>query len=770
MEDDAPSAEALAILVEGICQGVGFRPFTVNLAQSKGVSGYVMNTESGVNIRVEGAPSNLSAFLKDLVRLAPPLSRITRVSSRPETVSGLTGFSIRESEKHAASSALVPPDACVCRACLDEIFDEKDRRHRYAFTNCTHCGPRFTIIEKMPYDRRHTGMSGFSMCEKCSAEYDDQNHRRFHAQPNACADCGPKLGLLDANGAEVAGDPLGEAGRLLGEGYIVAVKGLGGFHLAADAENDRAVNEIRRRKNRFEKPLALMCRSVDEALSFARVTQKEKRLLESVERPIVILSKKEPNRISPFVAPGLAHYGVMLAYTPLHHLLLADGFSALVMTSANRAGEPLCANDSEALERLAGIADFFLTNDRPIINRCDDSVAWVAASKTGLLRRSRGYAPSPVFLKQDVIPLLAVGAQLKNTFCLASDDRAFLSQHIGGLDNLETLNFFSESLKGMKSLLEIAPEIVAHDMHPDYLSTRYALKQEGKALFGVFHHHAHIASVMAENGVSGPVIGLAADGAGLGPDGKIWGGEALIADFTGFRRAGHLSYSPMPGGEAAVREPWRMALGYLLSALGEDAKNLPLPLWEKVPPGKIGAVSSIIEKSVNCPLTSSLGRLFDGVAAMAGIRTEASYEGQAAMEIEAAADVAEQGFYEGDLITDGDGITVSVFSIIRAVARDISRGAPVPAVSGRFHNTLVRAFTELCIKIRLDTGIGRVAISGGVFQNRLLFSRLVRSLKKSGFQVFVHRLVPANDGGICLGQALVASACVKKGLSHALVE
>ena len=576
---------AMRIEISGIVQGVGFRPFVYQLANRFGLKGSVSNTASGVTVHVEGAGQGIDAFVRELRPASPPLARITDIREAPADVAGHARFAIAQSTELAQRSTLISPDVAVCADCLAELFDPADRRFGYPFINCTNCGPRYTIIDDVPYDRPKTSMRRFAMCRACQAEYDDPDDRRFHAQPNACAACGPQVRLLDARSGEVAGaDPVRKTAELLGQGRIVAVKGLGGFHLAVDARDEAAVARLRKRKGREEKPFAVMSRDLESVRGYASVDDRRAALLTAMERPIVLLEKRRPDPLAPSVSPGNRYFGVMLPYTPLHHLLLDRCPDPLVMTSGNLSEEPICIDNREALERLNGIADAFLVHDRDILLRADDSIVRRAAGQTRFLRRSRGYVPVPVFLQRPQARVLACGAELKNTVCLTKENRAFVSQHIGDLENLETYGFLDRTVQHLRRILDIRPDIVACDMHPDYLSTRYADAQTGVERIRVQHHHAHIASCLAENRTDGPVIGLAFDGTGYGTDGCIWGGEVLVADTRRFQRVGHLAYVPMPGGAAAIREPWRMAVSYLYDAFGGGFTSLDLPFVRRLDP------------------------------------------------------------------------------------------------------------------------------------------------------------------------------------------
>jgi hydrogenase maturation protein HypF len=751
------------IRVNGIVQGVGFRPFVYKLACSHDLKGTVTNTSYGVTIHVEGAKKDIDCFSRDIIQKKPSLAHITDIRDQDIAVNGFENFTILNSLADNPSSTLISPDISICDDCLLELLDPKDRRYRYPFVNCINCGPRYTIIDKIPYDRANTSMKHFQMCDRCQAEYDDPENRRFHAQPNACAKCGPHVTLYDKRREKVrTKEAIVKAAEFLKAGYIVAIKGLGGFHLAADAGNNDAVSSLRERKHREEKPLALMSIDVEHILEYAQVSHEEKALLESPFRPIVILRKSVPNQISSHVSPGNGYFGVMLAYTPLHYILMECGFAALVMTSGNIADEPIAIDNDEAFGRLSGIADYSLVHDRDIYLRSDDSIVKQTADDVRFIRRSRGYVPVPLILEKKVPQILSCGAELKNTVCLTKNDIAFLSQHLGDLENPPVYEFFKSTIRHMTRILDITPQIVAHDLHPDYLSTRFALEQEGKEIIPVQHHHAHIVSCMAENRITGDVIGLAFDGTGYGTDGCIWGGEVLIANEQHFTRAAHLSYVPMPGGDTAIKNPWRMAVSYLYDTYGEAIWELDLSLIEKIDEKIIKLTIEMILKRVNSPLTSSLGRLFDGIAAIIGLRNHVGYEGQAAVELEMTAlngmnSLDEKSVYDYDLTSD-DICLIPVASIIRGVVDDVRSGVDPVIISAKFHFTVVRLFTDFCKKLRHRSGLNRVALSGGAFQNAILLEGFIRSLEKNGFKVYSHSKVPANDGGISLGQAVVAAA------------
>jgi hydrogenase maturation protein HypF len=814
-----------AVRVEGIVQGVGFRPFVYSLATSLGLGGLVGNDTDGVFAEVEGDATAVQQFLVLLEQQAPPLARIERVTIRDLRLTGSAAFVIAPSETAAdpagpagpgqvarAARTRVSADTSTCGDCLTELADPGDRRFGYPFINCTNCGPRFTIIRDVPYDRALTTMSAFDMCALCAAEYHDPADRRFHAQPVCCPACGPRLALLDAAGTLLSGQEesgqgesgqgesgqgesgqgagAGACGRVAGAGAIagaaamlragrvLAVKGVGGYHLAVDAGNEAAAAALRERKHREDKPFAVMVADVAAARRLCEVDDVAAALLTSARRPIVLLPRQAAppaggspagpsvapsvaQSVAPSVAPGNRQLGIMLPYTPLHHLLLRELAAPIVLTSGNVSDEPIAYRDADALDRLAGIADAFLTHDRAIHIRTDDSVVRSFRGHESVLRRSRGYVPEPLPVPVAFTrPVLACGAELKSTFCLGARGHAFLSHHIGDLENAETLRSFTEGIEHFRRLFDIEPQVVAHDLHPEYLSTKYAddLAQLGGAdvdLVGVQHHHAHIASCLADNGEQGPVIGVAFDGTGYGPDGTIWGGEFLVADLASFDRAGYLEPVPMPGGAAAVRQPWRMAVTYLAAAYPAGA-----------PPGLAvmarnrsswSAAATIAQRGINSPLTSSAGRLFDAVAAVLGVRDAISYEGQAAIELEQLADVTERSGYRA-VVSDGPALRVAGADLVRAAADDLTAGVSPPVIAARFHNGVAAAIEEVCAALRDRHGLDTVALSGGVFQNLLLTDRVVRQLVDRGFRVLVHRRVPCNDGGISFGQAVVAAA------------
>jgi hydrogenase maturation protein HypF len=781
--------QGLSIHVSGIVQGVGFRPFVYNLAQHCQLTGWVRNTSAGVEIEVDGENVQLQAFVEHLKADFPPLARIDSISVTERPVSGFTQFDILHSEAVEGAFQPISPDVALCADCLREMNDPADRRYRYPFINCTNCGPRFTIIQDIPYDRPKTTMASFEMCPACAAEYTDPTNRRFHAQPVACPNCGPKIWLEEFPAAKdgkrsvlitVGEEGLQRARRQLSSGKILAVKGLGGFHLACDATNPQAVAELRRRKLRVDKPFAVMLPDYAMIKRHCHISDAERALLESPAHPIVLLRRRSTSRITRDVAPGQRLIGVMLPYTPLHHLLLENGKGfpeALVMTSGNLSEEPICTDNVEARTRLADLADAFLMHDRDIHIRTDDSVVRVISyeltrnketpSNSALisryslypLRRSRGYSPFPVHLPWDVPPLLAAGAELKNTFCITNGNYAFLSHHIGDLENYETLQSFETGIAHFENLFRVKPVAIACDLHPNYLATRYALERaerENLPVFSIQHHHAHIAALMAEHGLDGshPVIGVAFDGTGYGADGQIWGGEFLIADYAGFKRAAHLKYFPLPGGDAATRRPSRTALG-LLHALGLDWDEA-LPTHADLCYDDRTAIRAQLQHNLNSPLTSSMGRLFDAAAALAGVRQQVNYEAQAAIEFEALADPDEGRLYPFEF-----GEQINPTAAIEALIADSLSGVSIPKISARFHNGVAEMVKNVCLRLSDEFDISEVALSGGVWQNMTLLRKTLALLEKEGFTVYIHSQVPTNDGGLALGQAAIAGYKLK---------
>ena len=763
------------ICLRGVVQGVGFRPFVYNLANRIGIRGFVFNSSSGVTIEAEGPEQALHEFEQSL-RCPPPLARIEEFTTDESGPLGDISFEIRASLPVEGEFALVSPDVATCDDCLRDVNDRANRRFGYPFTNCTNCGPRYTIIRDIPYDRPTTTMAGFRMCSECEAEYHDPANRRFHAQPNACPNCGPSLVLAKSGSgfpsaeayetAESAISVFRNARKLLREGAIVAIKGLGGFQLACDAENDNAVRELRLRKKRSDKPFALMARDVTAVEKICILSNGDSELLLSPQRPIVILNRRPEAAIATEVAPGNKTLGVMLAYTPLHFLFFADRtedaaeFTAMVMTSGNISDEPIVTSNEEAWERLGSVADWFLFHNRDIYMRVDDSVARTYEGKSRVLRRSRGYVPQAIDLGSNVSELLACGAELKNTFCLTKDHYAIVSQHIGDLENYETMEFFRETLANLKKLFRVEPQAAAHDLHPLYMSSRFAAELP-LAKVGVQHHHAHIASCMAENRIRDKVIGVAFDGTGYGTDGQIWGGEFVVADYASFERRAHFRYIPLPGGDAAVKQTWRPALSWLRAAFGSEVP-FDLALFAEIPPREIELVSRMMDRGINTVLTSSCGRLFDAVASIVGLRQEVTFEGQAAIELEMATQAGIEGAYSFDLEST-EPMQIDLRPAIGEVVRDVHERKPVGVIASRFHNTIAAIIAEVCRRIRESEKLDRVCLSGGTFQNIYLLQRATAVLRELGFEVFLHSAVPPNDGGISLGQAAIANEILKSG-------
>ncbi|MBF0259931.1 MAG: carbamoyltransferase HypF [Desulfamplus sp.] len=893
---------ARKINITGVVQGVGFRPFLFRLAHNYSLKGEVFNTASGVTLILEGYEDNIDMFRQDIISKKPPLAIISEIIDYSTSLSGYKTFTITKSSQEPLSkSALISPDVAVCQDCLQEMHDLDNRRFEYPFINCTNCGPRYTIIKDIPYDRAKTSMDVFALCNKCQKEYDDPFDRRFHAQPNACPVCGPHLFLVDRMGNQeehiektvapfsTLKNALDLAAELLKQGNIVAVKGLGGFHLAVDAMNHDAVAKLRRLKKRPHKPFALMVKSIEAASRFVNISSQEKKLLESHNRPIVLLSrhslsnqdeqnirymqdrgctindsckindsgcakewKSEHMSLSDCqIAPGNPFLGIMLPYTPLHYLLLEKGPSMLVMTSGNRSNEPISIENEDAINAFSHIADYFLLHNRDIYFRADDSIMQVQNEIPRFFRRSRGYAPLPIILSKNLSPdedVLGCGAGLKNTICLTSENRAFLSQHIGNLDNEKTLAFYKNSISHLKKILDIKPSIVAHDLHPDYLSTRFAIsmiapphstlvkcktiplnskliKQSNTygimpqnndsaitnndspiTLVAVQHHHAHAVSCMAENKVEGNVIAITLDGTGFGTDGNIWGGEILVCNETDFKRKAHLKYMPMPGGDAAVKEPWRMAVSYLYAAFGDNMFNLDIPFFREISHDKISFMIQMIKKKINIPMTSSCGRLFDAIASLCSIRHSITFESQAAMELQAKSapleDIQNYDFtieqtnfintisvtdsgkrlwpdsaapdhekqicfhgkekiLESDMDNCNQLLVIDVIPSIKEVVKDLHNKVPIEHICAKFHKTVIEMFVRATEEISIDTGLRRVVLSGGVFNNTLILTGIIKRLEKKEFKVYSHSKVPTGDGGIALGQVVIAGMKIR---------
>lgn len=734
------------------------------MATSHSLSGFVHNSPEGVIVEVEGSDTALDAFLTDVIMYLPPLADIADYSYSEVDARGDREFRIIASNTDGARSVHITPDTATCDECLRELFDPNNRRYRYPFINCTNCGPRLTIINGIPYDRVNTSLDCFPLCPECRGEYENPLDRRFHAEPNACPRCGPHLRLVDGAGTTIpSNDPALTAVDMLQHGNILAIKGLGGFHLAVDAANDTAVANLRFRKFREEKPLAIMVRDLHDAEQIAEINDAEKELLTSSQRPIVLLRAKKATFLSSSIAPGMNTLGIMLPYTPLHHLLMEKHFRALVMTSANQTDEPICIGNREALSRLDGIADFFLIHDRDILVRCDDSIAMTINNSQSMIRRARGFAPKPIALNEPYPSVMALGPQLKATVCIVKNNYAFLSPHIGDMATPEARDFHDETIGIMKNIAECAPTVIACDLHPDYYTTRIAHTMKEVDVLPIQHHHAHIVSCMAEHRLSGEVIGLAMDGTGYGTDGRIWGGEFLITDLVSSRRVGSLASILLPGSEKAIMEPWRIAASLLKKAYDDTwidmASRLKLGSSEK----EYAIIDNVINHRFNSPETSSLGRLFDGVAALLGLRHKVSFEGQAAMELEALVTTVSSDILPFDINHDENMMILNLFPAIRTIVEKKLAGRPREELAAAFHITLAIALSTMAQHMRDRTGLNRIALSGGCFQNRILAEGCIKKLTQAGFDVYTHRLIPANDGGIALGQAVSAAARIKYG-------
>jgi len=752
----APQAR-LRLAVRGQVQGVGFRPYVYRLATHMHLVGHVSNTSAGALIEIQGPPADLDRFCDRLIRQLPPLAEIAELRRETLAPTADQTFTIRRSDHAGASEAHVTVDVGVCDDCLREMFDPADRRYRYPFINCTNCGPRYTIVKHIPYDRPNTTMSVFPMCESCRKEYNNPLDRRFHAQPIACPACGPKVWLVDCDGQPIVStDPIRDAAHMLRQGRILAIKGLGGFHLACLAGSDEAVALLRKRKHRDHKPFALMARDLARIEQVAEIPDDARKLLLSPARPIVLLPRRPQPLVSNLVAPGTNTYGIMLPYTPLHHLLFADGLDLLVMTSANLSDEPICKDNDEALRRLKGIADAFLLHNRRIERRLDDSVVQARGQRLSMLRRSRGYVPRPVLLDKPVPrEVLALGPELKNTVCLLRGNQAVLSEHIGDLTNAAAYRHFLGAIDHLKTLLQVTPQVVAHDLHPMYMSTQYARQLRGVRLIAVQHHFAHVVSGMAEHQLDEPVIGIAADGTGYGDDGAIWGCEILRAERSGYTRLGHLRYFPLPGGDAAARESCRPALALLYETFGTQAFDLPL--LRRLPPNLRNALRQMLENKAGTVPTSSLGRLFDAVAFLLRVADHNHFEGQAPMALEAAIE-PDDAYYPHAVVHHGRRFELDCRPMISAILADIDSRVPVGRIAARFHNTLAELLKVATLIARDLTDLHKVVLSGGCFANRCLTVQLADRLREVGFDVYTHQVVPCNDGGIALGQAVHAAA------------
>jgi hydrogenase maturation protein HypF len=751
---------AKKIFVRGIVQGVGFRPKVFTYAKESRVNGWVKNTSAGVEILVEGTPARVEKFISKLQVCPPPLAKVDSFIVSETTLTPYKDFSILESQSDPLEFIPISPDIAICPECNKEMFDSKDRRYRYPFINCTNCGPRFSIVRDIPYDRPFTSMAGFEMCSECKSEYTNPENRRFHAQPIACPTCGPQLWYESEK--KVLGrkeDALKLARKEIKEGRIVAVKGLGGYLLACDATNPSAVDELRKRKNRVQKPFALMAWEVETIKKYCLVSKDEGAWLSSPQSPIILLVKKPVEKLPDAIAPGQTSLGFMLPYTPLHLLLMEPeaGYpDVLIMTSGNQSEEPIAYKDEEARERLASLADGFLMHDRPIEMRTDDSVSRIVEGNPYMIRRARGFAPNPIQLPTQVLPILAVGGEMKNTFCLSRDNYAFMSHHIGEMDSLETFQSFESGIQHFENIFRINPQLFACDMHPDYLSSNYARQRaavEEKKLIQVQHHHAHLAACLADNGWKSneQVIGLCFDGTGYGTDGAIWGGEFLVGNYAGFNRVSHFGYLPLPGGDAAILHPWKIAASYLQASGLEWDKDLPP--FKGISSQEVQLLEKQLQNKINSPLTSSLGRLFDAVSALAGVCENTSYEGQAAIELEASLDKDERGTYEFEISSSRE---IEVKKLLAQVVKDIHENAPAGKISARFHRGLQNVISKICDSIHTESSIKRVVLSGGVWQNQTLLAGTIKALSDKGIQVMWHHQVPTNDGGIALGQTMIA--------------
>ncbi len=764
--------------ITGIVQGVGFRPFVYNLAQRLSLKGWVRNTSGGVEIEIEGDEKSIKDFNIFIMKEAPPLAVIDHIKHDPIPIRGYTDFQIYHSASSPEAFQPISPDISICPDCLSELFNPGDRRYLYPFINCTNCGPRFTIIDDIPYDRPNTTMASFEMCPDCKAEYDDPINRRFHAQPIACPTCGPHV-WLEANDHTVLyshHDAIRETQRLLLEGKIIAIKGLGGFHIACDATNKEAVELLRQRKLRVDKPFAVMMPDISTVVQHCHISNEERDLLESRTRPIVILDRLVESNIVDQIAPNQYTVGVMLPYTPLHYLLLSDRpgdhstFSkVLVMTSGNLSEEPIAFDNGQARLQLSSLVDYYVMHNRPIQTRCDDSVTRILPySKAPIFsRRSRGYAPNPIHVPWNLPQILATGAELKNTFCITRDHYAFISHHIGDLENYETFQSFEEGIHNFENIFRLNPEIIAYDLHPTYLSTQYALEQAANnnlPAIGIQHHHAHVAACMAENQIPSvqPVIGMAFDGTGYGTDGAIWGGEVLLSDYKNFNRLYHIKYFGLPGGDMAIRNPSRIALAYLFqSGIEWDSR---LPPVQATNADQLAAIKSQLVHQINTSSTSSMGRLFDAVAALIGVRQSINYEAQAAIELESMVDLQETSAYSFDIYQENQStpsnsikpMIIDPVPMLRDIVTDYLNNCPLPTISAKFHNGIANMVASICSEIRIQYGISDVVLSGGVWQNHTLLSKTLTCLEQNKFHPIIHQKLPPNDGGLSLGQAIIA--------------
>jgi len=752
--------------IEGIVQGVGFRPFVYHLAKRYNLKGFVLNNTMGVIIDLEGRTRDIEKFIENLKERPPPLAKIKKIESKTLSIKGYKDFRIRDSKKEDKKIALVSPDMATCDDCREELLNPYDRRYLYPFINCTNCGPRFTITKELPYDRKNTTMKKFKMCEKCISEYENPEDRRFHAQPNACEECGPHIQLIENKGGEVEGDPIERAIDLLKRGYIVAIKGLGGFHLASNAEDSKAVRILRERKKRPHEPFALMAGEISVIRKFTYLSNFEEEFLKSPKAPILLLRKKENCSLPEEIAPNNRFLGFMLPYTPLHILLFQkpEEIRVLIMTSGNRKGDPMIFKNEEALSQLGDIADYFLLHNRDIHIQADDSVARIFPKEERplLIRRSRGYVPEPIKSPVNAEKnILGCGAHLKNTFSLSRKDEIFISHHIGNLESPEAFKAYQRGIEHFIHLFDTNPDVVVVDRHPEYLSTKFGkrwAKENNKVIVEVQHHHAHIASCLVDNGINRKVIGIAWDGTGFGDDGAIWGGEFLIASLGEYKRKAHLKYIPLPGGEKAVREPWRMAVAYLYEVLGEDFLDLDMDFLHSLNREKWKAIKIMLDKKINSPLTSSMGRLFDAISSLVGIRNKITYLGQAAIELEMSIGEEEKGSYHFDIERDEEIYIIDPAPVISSVVQDLIKGIEPSIIATRFHRGLVEMIIEVSNLIREETSLNEVALSGGVLLNLFIRKFATQRLREEGFFVYNHSKIPPNDGGISVGQVAIAES------------
>ncbi len=748
------------IKINGIVQGVGFRPFVFRLAHENNLTGFVNNSKDGVVVEIEGSSENITNFQTKLFSQTPSQASILDLSKKQMPPQGDKKFIIKKSSTHEKPDVFISPDIAICDDCLSDTFDPKNRRYLYPFTNCTNCGPRYTILTQSPYDRPNTSMQPFQLCKKCLEEYNNPYDRRFHAQPNACSKCGPTL-YLKTDNKIISKDVIKKTSELLLKGKIGAIQGIGGFHLAVDAKNDKAVSDLRKRKGRSHKPFALMAKNIEIICKYCNPSETEIKLLKNPIHPICLLHKKNSQGISDAIAPRNNYLGFMLPYTPLHYLLFEYGCEILVMTSGNYSEEPIAITVDDVEKRLNTIYDFILYHDRKIYQRCDDSIVKLLNNNPVVIRRSRGFVPHPVQLKDNMVTeILACGAELKNTFALSRQNFVFFSQHIGNLDNPVTFDFYDQSISHLSRLLDIKPQIIAHDLHPEYLSTKWAHKQKNIRKIGIQHHHAHFASVLAEHNITEPVIGLILDGTGYGLDGSIWGGEIFIGNLKKMDRIAWLEPVLMPGGTQAVQEPWRMAVSYLYHTFGNDLKKLDIPFL-KTSTNNIDFILQLLDKKINCPATSSCGRLFDAVSSILGICHINTFEAQAAIELEMACEMNDENRYINIFNDTPVSGQLSVKPLIKAIVNDIQEKTKTSKIAVKFHLSLADLFIQTIQTISKQTKINKVALSGGVFQNKIFFTYLANKLKKSHIIVYSNQIIPANDGGIALGQLALANAILK---------